>query len=158
MNSGHETHVDISFFRVRIRTVPSYMPSSSDSVSNHLRRIRWRGRPCYWSSINDQGREGYYPGLRTGWNFAVVVPLRGASNRLRPSADGTKDGYCRIRVLLQREGWPTNHNRIWRLYSQAGVSMRKRKRNAPRCRARGSAHADRPEPGLVNGPRLSRSG
>jgi len=37
-------------------------------------------------------------------------------------------GYRRIHVLLRREGWQVNHKRVWRLYSQAGLSVRKRKR------------------------------
>ncbi|BBQ03054.1 insertion element protein (plasmid) [Burkholderia sp. SFA1] len=37
-------------------------------------------------------------------------------------------GYRRIHVLLQREGWLANHKRIWRLYSKAGLSVRKRRR------------------------------
>lgn len=37
-------------------------------------------------------------------------------------------GYRRIHVLLRREGWQTNHKRVWRLYSQAGLSVRKRRR------------------------------
>src|SRR3546814_14808111 len=41
-------------------------------------------------------------------------------------------GYRRIHVLLRREGWQANHNRVWRLYSLAGLSVftRKRKRIA----------------------------
>jgi putative transposase len=37
-------------------------------------------------------------------------------------------GYRRIHVLLRREGWQANHKRVWRLYSQAGLSVRKRTR------------------------------
>ena len=37
-------------------------------------------------------------------------------------------GYRRIHVLLQREGWLANHKRVWRLYSKAGLSVRKRRR------------------------------
>ncbi|VFR17255.1 Mobile element protein [plant metagenome] len=37
-------------------------------------------------------------------------------------------GYRRIHVLLRREGWQTNHKRVWRLYSQAGLGVRKRRR------------------------------
>ncbi|CAM3768233.1 putative transposase [Kerstersia gyiorum] len=37
-------------------------------------------------------------------------------------------GYRRIHVLLRREGWHSNHKRVWRLYSQAGLSVRQRKR------------------------------
>lgn len=37
-------------------------------------------------------------------------------------------GYRRIHLLLRREGWQANRKRVWRLYSQAGLSVRKRKR------------------------------
>ncbi|MCP1119765.1 IS3 family transposase, partial [Robbsia andropogonis] len=37
-------------------------------------------------------------------------------------------GYRRIHVLLRREGWIANHKKIWRLYSLAGLSVRRRKR------------------------------
>jgi putative transposase len=38
-------------------------------------------------------------------------------------------GYRRLHVLLRREGWQANHKRVWRLYSQAGLSVRQRRRN-----------------------------
>nr|WP_096031795.1 IS3 family transposase [Caballeronia calidae] len=37
-------------------------------------------------------------------------------------------GYRRIHVLFQRDGCFSNHKRIWRLYSKAGLSVRKRRR------------------------------
>lgn len=37
-------------------------------------------------------------------------------------------GYRRIHVLPRREGWQANHKRVWRPHSQAGLSVRKRKR------------------------------
>lgn len=37
-------------------------------------------------------------------------------------------GYRRIHVLLQREGWAINVKRVYRLYRQAGLSVRKRRR------------------------------
>jgi len=37
-------------------------------------------------------------------------------------------GYCRIHALLRREGWVANHKKVWRLYSLAGLSVRRRKR------------------------------
>ena len=36
-------------------------------------------------------------------------------------------GYRRLHVLLQREGWPVNHKRVYRLYSQEGLMLRNRK-------------------------------
>ena len=36
-------------------------------------------------------------------------------------------GYRRLHVLLRREGWPINHKRVYRLYSEEGLGL-KRKR------------------------------
>jgi len=44
------------------------------------------------------------------------------------AAQKRRYGYRRIHVLLRREGWLANHKRIWRLYSMAGLSVRRRKR------------------------------
>lgn len=37
-------------------------------------------------------------------------------------------GYRRIHVLLRREGWQINHKRTYRLYRDAGLAVRRRKR------------------------------
>ena len=37
-------------------------------------------------------------------------------------------GYRRIHDLLRREGVQANHKRVYRLYSEAGLSVRKRRR------------------------------
>ncbi len=42
-------------------------------------------------------------------------------------------GYRRLTVLLQREGWTVNHKRIYRLYRQQGLALR-RKRHGHRMR------------------------
>ena len=36
-----------------------------------------------------------------------------------------RHGYRRIRVLLLREGWKINHKRVYRLYRQEGLNLRK---------------------------------
>lgn len=33
-------------------------------------------------------------------------------------------GYCRIYILLRREGWLVNHKRVYRLYREDGLSLR----------------------------------
>jgi len=38
-------------------------------------------------------------------------------------------GYRRIHILLQREGWRVNHKRVYRLYTQEGLTLR---RNRPK--------------------------
>lgn len=35
-------------------------------------------------------------------------------------------GYRRLHVLLQRKGWRVNHKRLYRLYSEEGLSIRTR--------------------------------
>jgi transposase InsO family protein len=51
--------------------------------------------------------------------------LRG---RLRDLANGRRRfGYRRLFVLLRREGAPSGINRIYRLYREEGLTVRKRK-------------------------------
>lgn len=40
-------------------------------------------------------------------------------------------GYRRLQVLLEREGVHVNHKKIYRLYKEAGLSLRKQKRKKP---------------------------
>ncbi|KGD43172.1 HTH-like domain protein [Burkholderia pseudomallei] len=44
------------------------------------------------------------------------------------AAQRRRYGYRRIHALLQRDGCFAHHKRIWRLYSKAGLSVRKRRR------------------------------
>ena len=37
-------------------------------------------------------------------------------------------GYRRLTVLLRREGWTVNHKRVYRLYQEEGLQVRRRKR------------------------------
>lgn len=50
-------------------------------------------------------------------------------------------GYKRIHVLLRREGWQINHKRVYRLYCEEGLNLRKavrkRKRPGAGCTAAG---------------------
>jgi len=36
-------------------------------------------------------------------------------------------GYKRIYIFLRREGWPVNHKRVYRLYCQEGLQLRRKK-------------------------------
>ena len=49
--------------------------------------------------------------------------------RLRTLAgERRRFGYRRLTVLLRREGWTVNHKRVYRLYGQEGLQVRRRKR------------------------------
>ena len=51
-------------------------------------------------------------------------------------------GYRRLHVLLQREGWQINHKRIYRLYSEEGLSIRTRSPRQRRAYRYRSGRAD----------------
>ena len=51
--------------------------------------------------------------------------------RLRELAtERPRYGYQRLCVLLRREGWRVNHKRVYRLYREEGLKLRKRRRRA----------------------------
>ena len=35
-------------------------------------------------------------------------------------------GYRRLHVLLRREGWEVNHKRVYRLYAEEGLAVRRK--------------------------------
>ncbi|MDN7992217.1 IS3 family transposase [Burkholderia orbicola] len=70
------------------------------------------------------------------------------------AAQKRRYGYRRIHVLLQRDGCFANHKRIWRLYSKAGLSVRKRRRKRRRKRI---AAVERTPLPLPTGPNQSWS-
>lgn len=72
-------------------------------------------------------------------------PLR---RRLRElAAVRTYAGYRRLHTYLRREGWPVNHKRVYRLYRDEGLSLRRRK---PRRRRSVVMRRARPEPKRPN--------
>jgi putative transposase len=52
-----------------------------------------------------------------------------------------------LHVLLRREGGPVNHKRVYRLYSEEGLSIRMR---SPRRRRACRYRSARSEPGMMN--------
>ena len=48
--------------------------------------------------------------------------------RLRElAAERRRFGYRRLHVLLEREGWQVNHKRVYRVYREEGLAVRRRK-------------------------------
>jgi putative transposase len=56
-------------------------------------------------------------------------------------------GYFRIYLLRRREGWKIKHQRVYRLYRQAGLSLRLRR---PRRHVMAAHRAARPAAGAIN--------
>src|SRR5205085_2788542 len=51
--------------------------------------------------------------------------------RLRELAtERPRYGYQRLWALLRREGWEVNHKRVYRLYGEEGLKLRKRRRRS----------------------------
>src|SRR5262249_60479169 len=57
-------------------------------------------------------------------------------------------GYRRVYVLLRREGWKVNHKRVYRLYREDGLGLRRRK---PKRRRAAMARQPRPAVGAAHG-------
>ena len=51
--------------------------------------------------------------------------------RLRElAAERPRYGYQRLWALLRREGWAVNHKKVYRLYCEEGLKLRKRRRRS----------------------------
>jgi len=72
---------------------------------------------------------------------SLRVKLRELAAR-RPSY-----GYRRLHILLVREGWRVNHKRVYRLYVDEGLAMRKKR---PRRRVSAARRQRLPAPGRTN--------
>lgn len=58
-------------------------------------------------------------------------PDEALRQRLRELADQRhRFGYLRLHVLLRREGWRVNHKRVYRIYREEGLAVRRRKRKS----------------------------
>jgi len=66
---------------------------------------------------------------RSSYRYELRRPepagLRGRLQAL--AGERRRFGYRRLTVLLRREGWPVNHKRVYRLYGQEGLQVRRRK-------------------------------
>ena len=64
-------------------------------------------------------------------------PQEALRRRLRElAASRVRYGYRRLAVMLQREGWPVNTKRIYRLYCEEGLSVRSQPRKKLASRVR----------------------
>jgi len=83
------------------------------------------------------GRSSYY-------YKSTVDPQLPLRRRLRELAEiRISYGYRRLHVLLQREGWPVNHKRVYRLYLKEELQLRRKR---PRRRRSVKARVARPLP------------
>ncbi len=68
----------------------------------------------------------------TGSSYRYTVRRQqpaGLRERLRElGQERRRFGYRRLTVLLRREGWAVNHQRVYRLYREEGLGVRRRKR------------------------------
>ena len=67
---------------------------------------------------------------RSSCRYAGRRPeMGGLRGRLRELAlERRRFGYRRLTVLLRREGWAVNHKRVYRMYREEGLGVRRRKR------------------------------
>ena len=74
--------------------------------------------------------------------------MGGLRQRLRElAASRVRYGYRRLHVLLRREGFSVNHKRIYRLYREEDLVIRRR---TPRRRRASRYRGDRPAPTTPN--------
>jgi putative transposase len=91
-----------------------------------------------------------------------VLKFSRSSHRYRSTADRQEElrirlrdlaysrisyGYRRLHILLQREGWKINAKRVYRLYTEEGLTMRRR---VPRRRVSAARRVCRPNPRSTN--------
>ncbi len=76
------------------------------------------------------GRSTYYRTSQADPQTALRVRLR------ELAASRVRYGYRRLHILLQREGWAVNAKRVYRLYTQEGLTLRRR----PPKRRRSGVH------------------
>ena len=82
--------------------------------------MRWAGRPIGFQSVQCSG----WPARRSGTG-AFGRHLR---RRLRELAGvRVSYGYRQLHTLLRREGWPVNAKRVYRLYREEGLVLRRKR-------------------------------
>jgi putative transposase len=79
-------------------------------------------------------------------------PLTVLRQRLRELLAQTRVrfGYRRLLVMMHREGWDVGKHRFYRVYTEEGLGLRRKRRGAMRPRSIASA-VDRPWPAMRSG-------
>ena len=70
---------------------------------------------------------------RSSYRYAARAERPPRDHKLRErlrelAAQRRRFGYRRLRILLDREGWHVNHKRVYRVYREEGLAVRRRKR------------------------------
>ena len=80
---------------------------------------------------------------RTSWYYKKKPKDDGAIRmRMREIAETRiRYGFWRIFVLLRREGWADNHKRVYRIYKEEGLNLRRKR---PRRRKAAAHRMERP--------------
>ena len=75
---------------------------------------------------------------RGSWRYrrAKRNEVRLRSRLLELAAERPRFGYRRLHRMLRREKWIVNHKRVYRLYQEEGLAMRRRKGKRLRAQAR----------------------
>jgi len=87
--------------------------------------------------------------VRSTYHYRSVRPDQASlRKRIREIAEArVRFGYRRIYVLLCREGWRVNEKRIYRLYREERLQLRKK---TPRRRVKAALRDDRAPPSHAN--------
>lgn len=100
-------------------------PARKKEIANDLQKefdLSER-RACRLLNINRTFQR--YEPLKNEENVAITSRLGDLAARWK------RFGYKRLHILLRREGFIINHKRTYRLYKDAGLALRKRKKKAP---------------------------